>query len=144
MSDDGDLGRRTPLRNLAWPSVFLVLAGAVAYLAYRPALKTPRPSQLSGVPAPVSSLDVGAVYARLWEDPLAACYRDPNAKRVRELAAGRFDKMVEDTQPGELLFLPVLVPGAPTEKMPKRGFAPATPCWPGWQLVAMRWNSTTG
>jgi hypothetical protein len=117
MADDGNSGRGMPFSSFAWPGVFLVLAGAVTYLAYRPALKTPRPPQGSGVPAPASSYDVGAVYARLWEDPLAASYRDPGAEQVRKLAAGRFDKIVADTrvagQDANLLFLPVLVPGTP-------------------------------
>ena len=118
MGDEGDSGRRTPFSSLTWPSVFLVLAGAVTYLAYRPALKTPRPPQGSGVPAPPSSPDVGAVYARLWEDPLAASYRDPRAEAgPGSLAPGRFDKIVADThvagRDANLLFLPVLVPGSP-------------------------------
>ncbi len=83
MSDQGTGAPKTPFSAFALPSVALLIVTTIGYLVYQPPLKSSRPTDVPGVlPPPPSSnqYPVGAVYARMWEDPLGACYRDPERK----------------------------------------------------------------
>jgi hypothetical protein len=128
MSDQGSGAPRTPFSAFALPSVALLIVSTIGYLAYQPPLKSSRPTDVpaSDLPQPPSSnqYPVGAVYARLWEDPLGACYRDPKGNDIGALWRNApYDKIIRDlkgsesangTGNGKLLFMPVFLPGSPS------------------------------
>ncbi|HUT94040.1 MAG TPA: hypothetical protein VMY37_31545 [Thermoguttaceae bacterium] len=131
MADNSEPTRRTPASAAIWPGVFAVMAAVFACLAYKPPLETARPEVLSpsGL-GPRTVSDVGAVHARLWQDPLEAAYQDFGRRAeavakgyvppppLGEIQPGRFRKIVQDSLDfrggnGKLLFVPVLLPGGP-------------------------------
>ena len=144
MSGESEPARKPSLPRVVWPSLFIVFAGLVTYLNYQPPLETARPEAVvqSSQPPPRTVEEVGAVYSRLWEDPLEAPYRDQDRKNdledanrkkgasaqresLQRLAEDRakriqqrFRKIVQDSREAKygnkkLLFMPVLLPGGP-------------------------------
>ncbi len=121
MADGSESNRKGPAAAVLWPSLFVVFAAILAYLTYRPPLETARPEIPAEPyePGPRTVSDIGAVHARLWEDPLEAAYRDRKKRdqSVPPLEEGRFRKIVQDSRNkgnGQLLFMPVLLPGSPS------------------------------
>jgi len=80
MADNRNGDRRFPSTSIVWPSLLAAALAVVGYFTTRPPLESSRPRMplQYGVPSPPSPRGVSAVHARLWEDPLAAAYRDRN------------------------------------------------------------------
>ena len=84
MSSNGDSAEKRPGLPITWPAVLLVAVGLYAYLTFKPPLQSARPPIAgSHEPGPPSVPEVGAIYARLWDDPLEPAYQD-NARRASE------------------------------------------------------------
>ncbi len=78
MNGDSDSSQGIGRAGIVWPGLIVVALAIVGYYTTRSPLETSRPSTASyEVPPPPSPPGVYAVHARLWEDPLAAAYRDP-------------------------------------------------------------------
>ncbi|MBN2473791.1 MAG: hypothetical protein JXB62_04245 [Pirellulales bacterium] len=111
-----------PQSGLLWPSLFVALLACYAYMTYEAPLRTARPKATPqrdelapNEPPPRSTREIGAVFARLWEDPLEAVYRDPSSDKC-PVFRGDFNQIVDATTSqgnGQLLFMPILVPGGP-------------------------------
>ena len=118
MAENSDPDKKAASPGVLWPGVFAGVAVVCAYLVYKAPLETARPEAPVRLhsPSPRTVKDIGAVYARLWEDPLEAAYRDPDSEDVDILPRDRFRKIVDDSKEAgnhKLLFMPVLVPGGP-------------------------------
>jgi hypothetical protein len=106
-----------------WPTLLVAFVAVSAYLTYKAPLHTARPKHPSTYvgPRPRTVGDIGAVHARLWEDPLEAAYRGQreaaeSGTSLDEIQKGRFEVIVSESGPlgnGKLLFMPILVPGGP-------------------------------
>lgn len=124
MSDQSSGAPKTPFSAFALPSVALLIVTTIGYIVAQPPLKSSRPTDVpaSDLPPPPSSnqYPVGAVYARMWEDPLGASYRDALQRKIKLLHNdGAYDKIVKDQATDNsgdkrLLVMPVLLPGSPS------------------------------
>lgn len=120
-----------PSPAIVWPSLIAAVLGIYSYFTYSPPLETARPEPVSdqGFPSPPTAAGVNAVAARLWEDPLAVIYENPQTKvkttnvgscsadQLKEYlrVATRTDKSStsgkQQTSDPDLIVLPVLLPG---------------------------------
>lgn len=113
MSGEPAASSDRPTTSVVLPTVLLVLTAVFAYLVYEPPLETARPQVPSRVSfGPRSVPDIGAAYARLWEDPLEAAFRNWSGEwkpdsapdtRPTELTRDRFAKIAWCRERGHLL-----------------------------------------
>lgn len=121
MADDSSYNDGPPWAFIAWPTLMTVLVTVVSFVVSMTQLKTSRPPVLSTYSRPDSAEDIQAVYARLWDDPLAIYYAHDSSQTapgadLTEVADYRFDSIVrvqatKSTRP--VLLMPVLLPGGP-------------------------------
>ena len=84
MTDKADRTSKAPLSGAIWPGLFVIFLVAGAYVTQHGPLESRRPSLSSNPsePPPRTVDDIGAVHARLWEDPLGVVYRDEKHKQA--------------------------------------------------------------
>ena len=122
MSNGADSSEKRPSLPIAWPTVLLVAVGLCAYLMYEPPLHTARPPiPGSHEPRPPTVPEVGAVYTRLWDDPLEPAYQD-HARRAGENAGGT-GPLSEFLQWFPVFKRKGIDGSGPIEPLPKEGFA---------------------
>jgi hypothetical protein len=121
---------KSPLAGVIGPAMILATISVLGYVTYEPSLKSARPlvGGDESVPSPPTPPGIGALHARLWDDPLVVAYQDSQKHKSKDNTAllqqdmhevvKRFMPTVEGTEVGagqhaKVLVMPVLVPGEP-------------------------------